>query len=174
MLRPFAATDAPDLTRLAGARAIADTTAHIPHPYPAGEAERWIGTLALTFERGETLTLAMTERAGGGLVGATGLRLHPGDARAELGYWVGVPFWGRGYCTEAAAALVRLGFEGLGLHRIYAHHLTRNPASGRVMQKLGMTHEGTLRGHSQKWGVFEDLEIYGLLRDDWALAGGGR
>jgi RimJ/RimL family protein N-acetyltransferase len=63
------------------------------------------------------------------------------------------------------------GFESHDLHRIYATHLTRNPASGRVMQKIGMTYEGRRREHVQKWGVFEDLEMYAILRQEWeALA----
>jgi RimJ/RimL family protein N-acetyltransferase len=86
--------------------------------------------------------------------------------RAELGYWIGKPFWGRGYATEAARALVQYGFDTLGLHRIYARHLTRNPASGRVLHKIGMTHEGYRRKHEKKWGIYEDDKLYGILRDD--------
>jgi RimJ/RimL family protein N-acetyltransferase len=62
---------------------------------------------------------------------------------------------------------VQYGFETAGLNRIHASHLTRNPASGRVMQKIGMQHEGKLRQHVRKWEVFEDLEIYGLLKSDY-------
>lgn len=69
-------------------------------------------------------------------------------------------------CTEAAAAVVRWGFDGLGLERIHATHFASNPASGRVMRKLGMNHEGTLRGHIHKWGVPQDLECYGILRSE--------
>ncbi len=58
----------------------------------------------------------------------------------------------RGYCTEAAEAVVWYGFEVLGLNRIYACHFKRNPASGRVVRKIGMTHEGCLRQHVKKWG----------------------
>ena len=88
--------------------------------------------------------------------------------RAELGYWIGKPYWGQGYCTEAARATLDFGFEQLGLNRIFAHHFARNPASGRVMQKIGMTREGRLRQHVKKWDAFEDLELYGILKDHWA------
>jgi [ribosomal protein S5]-alanine N-acetyltransferase len=84
-----------------------------------------------------------------------------------MGYWIGVPYWGRGYCTEAAGALLAHAFGPLGLHRVHATHLTRNPASGRVMQKLGMRHEGRMREHFLKWGVFEDVERYGILDREW-------
>jgi RimJ/RimL family protein N-acetyltransferase len=79
-----------------------------------------------------------------------------------------VEFWGRGYCTEAAEAMVRFGFERMDLNRIFAWHLTRNPASGRVMRKLGMTREGCMRQHAERWGRPEDMEFYGLLRQEWA------
>ena len=85
----------------------------------------------------------------------------------ELGYWLGVPFWNQGYCTEAALAVVQYGFEVLRLHRIYASHMIRNPASGRIMQKIGMTYEGCQRQHVQKWGVFEDLATYGILQSEY-------
>jgi ribosomal-protein-alanine N-acetyltransferase len=61
---------------------------------------------------------------------------------------------------------VDCAFEGLGLRRIFAHHFGRSPASGRVMHKIGMRHEGTLRQHTTKWGMIDDLEVYGVLRGE--------
>lgn len=166
-LRPFALADAPEVQRLAGAREVAEMTSHIPHPYPNGAAEEWIGGHRQRFARGVELVLAVTLRAGGALVGAMGLVVEQEARRAELGYWIGVPYWGQGYATEAARALVDYGFRVMGLHRIVATHFTRNPASGRVMQKLGMRYEGCLREHILKWDHYEDLAVYGLLRDEW-------
>lgn len=166
-LRPFTLGDAPQVQRLAGAAEIAATTAYIPHPYPDGGAEEWIGGHQEAFERGENLELAITRRMDGALVGAICLMLDLRHAHAELGYWVGVPYWGQGYCTEAAGALVGYGFRELGLNRVFAVHFSRNPASGRVMQKIGMTHEGRQRGHIRKGERFEDLELYGILRSEY-------
>jgi RimJ/RimL family protein N-acetyltransferase len=167
LLRPFMAHDAADVQRLAGHRAIADTTLNIPHPYKDGVAEDWIATHASSFASGTFANFAITRRYGGDLIGAIGLAIERRFDRAELGYWVGVPYWGRGYCTEAARAVVAYGFSTLDLNRIHATHLARNPASGRVMQKLGMTHEGIARGHVLKWGIYEDLVLYGLLKETW-------
>ena len=97
-----------------------------------------------------------------------GLQINQQYASAELGYWIGQSFWRQGYCTEAARAVLGYGFELLELNRVYASYLTRNPASGRVMQKIGMAYEGCLRQHIKKWDVFEDLALYGILRSDWA------
>lgn len=167
VLRPFALSDAADVQRLAGNWAVADTTSNIPHPYPDGVAEVWISGHAQRFERREILTLAVTLRETGELAGCISLSLRDDDDKAEMGYWLGVPYWNQGYCSEAARALVAYGFQQMGLHRIYAFHFVRNPASGRVMQKAGMTYEGTLRQHVKKWERYEDLTAYGILRSEY-------
>jgi ribosomal-protein-alanine N-acetyltransferase len=171
ILRPFNLADAADVQRLAGAYEIAATTGTIPHPYEDGMAETWINTHAARLADGTGIVYAITLRETGVLCGAIGLAIKTEHQRAELGYWLGVPYWGRGYCTEAAETLLDHGFRTLELHRILAVHLTRNPASGRVMQKIGMRHEGTLREHMCKWGVFETVECYAILRDAWKAAG---
>jgi RimJ/RimL family protein N-acetyltransferase len=120
------------------------------------------------------VTYALVARSDGGLVGAMGLAIAAQHRRAELGYWVGVPHWNRGYATEAGRALLAYAFGPLGLHRVEAHHFTRNPASGRVMQKLGMRPEGVHRDVVLKWDRFEDLASYAVLEsDDWAGAPAG-
>jgi RimJ/RimL family protein N-acetyltransferase len=167
LLRAFALSDAADVERLAGDFAIADTTLEIPHPYLPGMAEEWFSTHGPKFEAGEMIALAITARDGGELIGAVGLGIRQRFDRAELGYWIGKPYWGRGYATEAATALMEYGFRELGLNRIFAVHFRRNPASGRVMQKLGMTQEGLFRQHIKKWDRYEDEVIYGMLRSDW-------
>jgi hypothetical protein len=65
-----------------------------------------------------------------------------------------------------ARTVVEFAFTTLALNRVHAEHYVRNPASGRVMQKIGMRHEGRRRRHVKHWGVFEDLELYGILKDD--------
>ena len=167
VLRPYALADAAELQRRIGDRAIADTTAHIPYPYADGEAEKWISKQAAQFARGTTASFAITLREGGSLIGGIGLDVSRQNRHAELGYWIAVLFWGQGYCTEAATAVLRYGYTELNLGRIFAHHMVRNPASGRVMQKLGMRPEGILRQHIVKWDKAEDVAVYGLLRAEW-------
>lgn len=166
LLRPFCTSDADDVQRLAGDRAVVDTTLNIPYPYEDGMAEKWISNHRDWFEQGKQAVFAITLQSDGVLLGAIGLRITPDDQRAELGYWIGKPYWGQGFCTEAARAIIGFGFECLELNRIYAHHFARNVASGRVMQKVGMSHEGHLRQHVKKWDAFEDLELYAVLRTD--------
>src|SRR3990172_3467050 len=102
ILRPFAASDAPDVMRLAGDFAIADTTLTIPHPYGDGLAEIWIASHQSQFDQGRLINFALTLRESGALVGSMNLVIKAEHLRAELGYWVGKPFWKQGYCTEAA------------------------------------------------------------------------
>lgn len=139
----------------------------MPHPYKDGMAEKWINTHQEEFEKGRSLDLAIVIQKTARLCGAIGITINSNYNNAELGYWIGVPYWGQGYCTEAASKAIAYGFESLKLHRIYASHLTRNPASERVLQKLGMTYEGCLRQHIKHWGVYEDLAIYGILATQW-------
>jgi RimJ/RimL family protein N-acetyltransferase len=174
LLRPFAPDDAPAVERLAGAFEVADGTLTIPHPYPEGAAAAWIATLAPAWAAGSLLTLAIAHAgAPHEPLGAVGLHIRPEHARAELGYWIGLPFWGRGYATEAARALMDHGFATLGLDRIEASHFTRNPASGRVMQKLGMRLEGVLRHAYRRWGRPEDVALYAVLAEEWREGAGG-
>jgi RimJ/RimL family protein N-acetyltransferase len=173
LLRPFVVDDALAVQLLAGAREVADTTLHIPHPYPAGAAEQWIATHPATWEAGTGVTYAVTDAGNGVLMGAVALTIDPAHERGELGYWLGVPYWNRGYCTEASRAVVDFGFTQLGLHRVQARYLTRNPASGRVMQKLGMQPEGVHRHAMRKNDRFEDLAMYAILADEWTVGRGG-
>jgi [ribosomal protein S5]-alanine N-acetyltransferase len=134
--------------------------------YKDGMAEEWIGTHATKLAKDESVSFAITLRSSGALVGAIGLELSVEHSRAELGYWIGKQYWGQGIATEAAREIMIYGFEALGLRRIYAHHIARNPASGRVMAKIGMKHEGTLRQHIKKWGFFEDAEVWGITSNE--------
>lgn len=167
VLRGMTLDDAKDVQRLAGDERIAATTSLIPHPYPDGAAEEWIGTHDAEFAAGASVVWAITLRVSGELVGAIGLVIDPEHDRAELGYWIGVPHWNKGYITEAARLTLQYGFEELQLNRIHAHHFENNPASGRVLQKLGMKHEGTLRKHHKKWGRHLDCPHYGILREEY-------
>ena len=166
-LRPFVPDDAFDVERLAGAREVADTTLNIPHPYPRGGAARWIALHEPAWVEGTGATFAIVANETGKLVGAVGLTIKRQFERGELGYWIAKDHWGRGYATEASKAIIDFGFGTLGLHRIQAHHLVRNPASGRVMQKLGMRQEGIERDAVIKWGRHESIALYSILEPEW-------
>ncbi len=93
------------------------------------------------------------------------------NERAELGYWVGKPFWGHGFATEAGRAAVAFAFDTLELKRVFASAIAENAASKRVLEKIGMRHEGVQRAHICRFGVTSDLELYGVLRGEDSAAG---
>ena len=170
ILRPFDLNDAKEVQRLAGDKAVADTTLNVPYPYLDGMAEQWISTHQSKFEAGELVNFAIILCESKVLVGAIGLGIEKRFDHAELGYWIGRPYWNQGFCTEAGQSILAYGFTSLNLNRIFAHHLARNPASGRVMQKLGMSKEGLCRQHIKKWDKYEDIVLYGILKQDLAKA----
>ncbi len=163
ILRALEFADAGQVQKLAGERDIAAATLLIPHPYLDGMAEDWIKLTHQQFKDDKALTWAITTQEKTDLIGAVGLSLKNEHCRAELGYWIGKPFWNKGYCTEAASAVLDFAFTTADLHKIVATYLRSNPASGQVMQKIGMSFEGELSQHVKKWDRFEDLIVYGLI-----------
>ncbi|SEU19709.1 GNAT family N-acetyltransferase [Paenibacillus sp. NFR01] len=167
ILRPFNLEDAPAVQELAGDRYVAETTLYIPHPYADGMAEGWIKTHLKNFNEGQSLELAIVHKEEQYLIGAISLACNSDFELGELGYWIGKTYKNNGYCTEAARAMVHYAFTEMKLNRVYARYLDKNPASGKVMEKLGMKYEGRLRQHVKKWGNFEDIIHYGLLREEY-------
>lgn len=141
VLRLPEARDAAAIQLLAGDERIADTTANIPHPYPPGAAELWLKEVAVAMQAGEQLVYVITLARESTLVGVVSL-MNIKAAEAELGYWIGVPFWGRGIATSAVRCLVEYCLGQLGLQRIHARVLSRNPASSRVLLRAGFVYSG--------------------------------
>ena len=167
VLRSFTLEDAADVQRLAGDPDVASTLPNMPHPYEDGMAEEWMRSCSERYEKDEALNFAITLRVDGNLIGVIGLKLDRENERGEIGYWVGKPYWNRGYMTEAARAVVAYSFKVLKLNRIHAYHVKRNAASGRVMEKIGMRYEGCRRQYIKKWDNFEDSMVYGILKADF-------
>lgn len=156
--------DAKDIQRLAGDKKVSYDALNIPHPYESGMAEAWIESLG-----NDPNVFAIRRYRNEPLIGLVGLMIAPEHDTAELSYWIGKPYWGKGYATEAASAILAFGFDQLRLNRIYATSLARNAASARVLEKIGMTFEGCLRQHVKHWDVYEDVHFYGLLREEYEM-----
>lgn len=167
LLRAFGPADVPSVQQLASDRSIAASTLSIPHPYKEHMARDWIRSLPEKYAAGELVNFAITHRRESHLIGAMGLKLKMEHKRGELGYWIGKPYWNQGYGTEAAQAVIRFGFQELNLNKIYARTFKRNEASERVLQKAGLKYEGYLRQHILKWGQFEDVVAYAILRSEF-------
>ncbi len=161
ILRPFGLGDCTQVQLLAGDIRVADVTAHIPLPYPDGLAREWISSHGQKWKDKTLVAYAITIAETDLLIGCISL-MNIKNSEAELGYWVGVKHWGNGYCTEACTELVKFGIENFGLVRFYACHLTRNPASGKVLMKSGFSHIGSGKSIFGFRSLEERIEEYEL------------
>ena len=137
-LRTLVHGDARRIAELAGDWDVASMTGRIPFPYSEEAANYWVDGLA---ENEEVFGIDLH----GELIGICGFTLEE-DGDAELGYWIGKPYWGQGYATEAARVVMSYGFGKMGVRRFVCKHLDGNEASARVIRKLGFRHTGTATG----------------------------
>jgi RimJ/RimL family protein N-acetyltransferase len=136
VLRPPRREDAKALALLANDLRVAENTLRIPHPYALADAE---GFIAAASETDDERVLVITRAAA--VLGACGIAKLDGE-RPEIGYWLGVPFWGKGYATEAARALIDHAFGDLGYDHLLGGARVSNPASRRVLEKCGFQWTG--------------------------------
>lgn len=158
LLRTFKQQDAGQVQALAGNENVSKSTLNIPHPYKDGMAEDWIDSHEMSWESKSKIIFAITKLYNKQLIGTVGLVEITRD-QAEIGYWIGEPFWGNGYCTEATKALINFSFTQLGLNKLIGVHLASNPASGKVMEKAGMLHIKSDK-IKDRFGAYVDAEIY--------------
>lgn len=165
-MRPIEKVDIATIQRLAAAEAIAKNT-YVPHPYPPGAAAEFVNKAREQWRADEAYVFAIIERTSDEFAGCMGIHPLPQHNRAEVGYWIGLPYWGRGLATAALRLIIRFGFDELKLNRIAAGHFPHNPASGRVMQKANMRYEGVLRGALLHQDSYKDEVRYAILRADY-------
>ncbi|MGH2453956.1 MAG: GNAT family N-acetyltransferase [bacterium] len=166
-LRPLTLEDAADVFAYASEPEVARYVPWEPHRSQEDSRQFIAGTLERS-ARGGSNTWAIVERASGKVIGSIRMgEVHPVHARADIGYSLGRRYWNQGLTTEAVRAVLRFGFEEVGLNRIYAVCHVANAASERVMQKVGMTYEGTLRQVALIKGGYEDRKLYAILRREW-------
>lgn len=163
MLRLFTEADAPEVSALCNNFALYKSTLNLPYPYTLDCALSWISTHQQNFEQEQLYEFAITDKQSGQLYGAIGLSNRQQHQNGEMAYWIGEPYWGNGYGTEAARAIIEFAFKEKQYHRVYAQYFLSNPASGKIMEKCGMQYEGTLKDHVFKNGTFEDIVFYGII-----------
>ncbi len=167
-LRPMRESDAERVQLLAGDREVAVTTGGIPHPYPEGEASRWIATHPALRAEEKAEVYAIAERDGDLLIGAIDLRRTEFIHIYEVGFWVARERWGEGICTEALIALIDHAFgRDEYLMRIFAYSFPENPASWRVQKKAGLRQEGMLRQGLSRLAEPRDAVLHAIVREDW-------
>jgi ribosomal-protein-alanine N-acetyltransferase len=163
VIRHWSLDDAAAVQRYANNRKIwLNLRDLLPHPYTLHDAHTFLGHV-IKEKPTTTFAIATASEA----IGSIGLRIGSDVHRktAELGYWLGEPFWGRGIMSEAVAELTRLAFGMFDLERIYAESFANNLASVRVLEKAGYVCEGRLRNSVFKDGKLLDSFLYARLRD---------
>ena len=143
-------------------------TSNVPSPYPANGAAWWVQETLKKREAGTEYIFAVLEEEM--FVGVCGL-IEVADKSAELGYWIGKPFWGNGYATMAARLVLRFGFDELGLAEITALCLERNQGSYKVLEKVGMRFVGWQQNTNPKWDSSERDACFAITKDEWRDAG---
>jgi RimJ/RimL family protein N-acetyltransferase len=132
-----------------------------PSPYTAADAERWLSAVG-SRAPATSFAIAVGEEAVGGVGLEVGEDVH--RLSAEVGYWLGEDFWGRGLATAALASVTRYALDELGLLRVFAMPFADNAASIRVLEKAGYAREGLLRSAAVKEGLVRDMLLYAITR----------
>lgn len=168
LLNSFKESDAKLVAKLAGDKRVVEMTASIPYPYEASMALSWIQTHQKQKLDDLNYIFAIRLRSTEELIGCINIGLNTQHNRGYLGYWIGHPYWGQGFCTEALKRVLKFGFEEKNLHKIWAEHKTLNTASARVMEKVGMKHEGVMRGHyRQNENKYLDMSVKSILKSEY-------
>jgi len=166
-LRPFTLDDEAAVFALVSDPEIARFVRFEAHR-SSDETRAFLELVQQYYERGNPFAWAIVLRENGRLIGSCGFVSQAPERRsAEIGYWLGKPYWGQGYAVEAARALVRFGFEQIGLDRVEAKCFLENRAGQRVIEKLGMRFEGMDRSEMIK-GEYPELRLYGISNLEWA------
>lgn len=167
LLRPFTLADAGPVAKMAGDYDLYRTTLSLPHPYVEENAVGWIKQHETHLHEHGFYTWAIELKATSELIGCISIGQNLKQHTGELGYWIGKPFWNKGFGTEASKIVMDFGFKALCLNKMLGRFFTINPASGKIMAKCGMHFEGTLKESILKDGTYHDIGYYGLLRSDW-------
>lgn len=134
------------------------------------ESRAFLELAVRKYESGDEPDWGIVYKGDHRFVGTCGfVNRSPDHARAELGYAIHRGYWGRGLVPEAVRAMIRFGFERIGLNRIEARCIAENTASTRVMEKAGMIYEGTLRQREFIKGAYRDMKLYAILKSEYRL-----
>lgn len=167
VLRGPTETDLPHMPVVFNDPEIYAYTRNIPYPYGEDDAVAALLRYRRLAAAGEALTLFPECRETGEMIGLVVLILTPDEPKAELGYALGRAWWGKGFATEAASAAVGYAFASLGMDEVNAHAMVRNPASSRVLEKVGMRAVGIAEGLCKKDGEVFDAAGFAISRAAW-------
>ncbi len=173
ILRKMTLEDAEDLFSYASDSEVARYVVWECHNSPE-DSVRYLNAMIRRYSERALSEWGVVFKDNNRFIGTCGYVVYsPGHARAELAYALSREYWNRGLATEAVKEIIRFGFEGMRLNRIEARCYVENSASQRVLEKVGMSYEGTLREQMYIKGNYTDMKLYSLLRKDSLGFSGG-
>lgn len=167
IIRSLTAGDAENIQQALNDKRVSEQLSYTPHPYTIEMAEIWLKNVNFGMDRGNCCYWAICQKSDNKFMGTVGTSLFPDQDNAELHYWMAYPFWSKGYCTESSKRVITHVFEDIKAFRLQVTHREQNIASKSVILKCGFTLEGNLRGALKRFGKYENVMYYGLLRDEY-------
>ena len=163
-LRPWQREDAPALRKVIDNKKVMDNLRDIPYPYSEQDAIDYLNIiLAADTNQTYAFAIVLEDKVIGNIGAFRQDNIH--SKSAEIGYFIGEPYWGKGYGTQALEQICEYLFENTDLIRLYAEPFSHNKGSRRILEKVGFEQEGTLRSNAIKNGKIIDMVMYSLLRE---------
>lgn len=167
LMRPICAGDVAHIQQCVDDVRVSNNLSYTPHPYTMEMAETWTRNVNYGMSLGNCCYWTICEKETGEFVGSMGLSIFREQEYCEMHYWIAADQWNKGYCTESAKRIVVYVFEKLNMHRLQITHREHNIASKRVIEKCGFTFEGSARESLKRFGKFENVFSYSILRNEY-------
>lgn len=169
-LRKLSFKDIPYVKKYANNKTISDNILNIKLPYSIEDTISWMNSSLEGFKNKSRYSFAISFKnsSNNEFIGVISLVVNKEHCLAQMAYWIGEPFWGKGITTEATEEVVKFGFEVLRLNKIYATCFEKNEISAKILRKCGMVKEGVLKKHYKPAGVYANLCHYGILFEEYS------
>ncbi len=168
ILQYYQQRDAARIAQLANNKELAQVLG-FPSPYEFKHAQEWIQMQPDLINRGIEYPLTIWTKDHPELIGTITIRIDRKNHKGEIGYWLGREYWSKGYATEAVKEIMKFGFNEIMLNKVWASTLAKNIGSINVLLKVGMKKEGTLKQNRLLMGIYEDVDVFGLVRDEYEV-----
>lgn len=165
-LRKFEPSDASDFSDLLQDKDVSSTTLMLPYPCNLSVSQNIINKYIEEQKTQKAIRWAITIKANKILIGGLRLVPNPDFDSAEIGFWIGKKYWGKGFAFEAAEKVCDFGLNKMLLNRIEAHAMPENISSIKLLKKLGFKKEGYHPQLVKKWGVYKDVITFGMLKEN--------
>jgi RimJ/RimL family protein N-acetyltransferase len=167
LIRPIHVSDVEMIQKSINDKRVCDNLSYTPHPYTVEMAESWVRNVNAGMAAGTCRYWTIVHRESKNFIGSIGLSIFKEQEGCEIHYWINADEWNRGYCSEATKRVIKYAFEDLNIHRLYVTHRENNAPSEKIIKKCGFIFEGKQRDGLKRFGKFENVMTYSMLRDEY-------